>query len=383
MFSLPLVIPETVKRQYQIARVILYGIVITSTCLFVFQTLFPTLVFSFNFRTPNSSKNNLIDPRTEQNSLNTNGKMNTNEVLFSTASTLGTFSQAQIELILEKKSAPLETMDVSLRRSYRSFFLPVGTVLTVSPLASLYKIDDIYYELRENILFPFVSENAYHSRYQDTDARTEESGTLSQYTFSDTFIGYRIGSTVSFADGVFLIVSETEMRPFGSAEIFLALGYRFEDVIPASEEEIGIYKRGRIITLGIEHPDGTLFLDQDTKISYLIENGTKRPIENTEYLTFLTERQTPIIASSKMSAQTTTCTLKPGILGQSLSCQTPITMLPSGFGNDFEITLKNESEPIDINTLQVSLKTEASKQNMLSIISKIKQRLLVRFGFGE
>lgn len=383
MFYPSLIVPDELRRPYQIARIILYIIVFVSTSFFIFQTLFPTLAFSFNFRTPSSSKNNLLDPHSAQNILNMNGRMNTDEMLISTASVTGRFAQAQIDLVLEKKSAPLQTIEVSLRRSYRSFLFPVGTPLTIFPSESLYKIDNVYYVVRDNTLSPFVSESAYLSRHRDSDAVSRDTDFLSRYTLSEDWIGYRIGSTVSFADGVFLIVSETEMRPFGSAEIFLALGYRFEDVIPATEEEIGIYKRGRIITLGIEHPDGTLFLDQDTDVSYLIENGFKRPLQNTEYSTFIRSKQAPIIASSRVSEQTVSCILEPGIFGQSFSCRTPITILQPGFGNDFEITLKKNDADIDINTLQVSLETEASKENVLLILSKVKQRILTRFGFGE
>ena len=34
----------------------------------------------------------------------------------------------------------------------------------------------------------------------------------------------------------------------------LALGYRFEDVLPVNEEDLGIYKRGRILLMGAPHP---------------------------------------------------------------------------------------------------------------------------------
>ncbi len=383
MFQPSLIIPPHLKRTYLIARVFLYGFFITGASLFLVQTFFPTLAFSFNFRTPNSSKNSLLDPHSDKNIPATNGKIAQNDALITTASAAGEFSLANISFSLEKKSVLPNTLEATLSRSYRSFFLPTGVPLTNFPEESLYKVDDTYYALRDSILYPFVSDNAYLSRFPDALAKIENSDFLTTYPISEDWIGYRIGSLVSFADGVFLIVSETEMRPFGSPEVLLALGYRFEDVRPASEEEIGIYKRGRIILPGTEHPDGTLLLDTDTDTYYLIENGSKHPLESGDYRDFIISKQIPIVVSSKASEEKVRCTLEPGLLGQSFSCQTPVISLHSGFGNDFQITLEKGDTDIDINTLQVSFESSKSRQNMLLILSKIKQRLLSRFGINQ
>lgn len=383
MFQPPFIIPHHLKRSYQRARVLLYVLAIASTGLFIVQTLFPTLAFSFNFRTPNSSKNSLLDPHSAENIPATNGKLQGNGTIITTASVMGGFSLADISLSLERKSATPNALTVSLRRSYRSFLLPTGDPVVGFPEETLYKIDDVYYAFRDGTLYPFVSENAYLSRYRDTAALPQDENFLANHPASENWIGYRIGSMVSFADGVFLIVSETEMRPIGSAEVLLALGYRFENVIPASEEEIGIYKRGRIILLGEQHPDGTLLLDQDTDTFYLIGNNSKHPIVDTDYRDFIISKQTPIIVSSQASEEKAQCLLEPGLFGQSFSCQAPIALLRSGFGNDFEVTIEKSDTDIDINTLQVSFETEKNKENMLLILSKVKQRLLSRFGASQ
>ncbi|MFZ2187667.1 MAG: hypothetical protein WAV46_03545 [Candidatus Moraniibacteriota bacterium] len=383
MFQSPILIPHHFQRYYQIARAFLYAIVIASTIVFALRILFPTLFFSFNFRTPDSSSNTLLDPHATDNTPRTNGKIGKDGMLIATASVTGEFSQALISLTLEKKSTRPNTLNVSLRRSYRSFLLPTGRPITGFPAESLYKVDTVYYALRDGSLYPFVSDNAYLSRYPDSFAIPESKDFLADYPISENWIGYRVGSMVSFADGVFLIMSNTEMRPIGSADILLALGYRFEDVRPASEEEIGIYKRGRIFLLGAQHPDGTLLFDRDTNTYYLVENNSKRPLIDDNYREFISKRQAPIIVSSVASEERVSCILKPGFFGQTFSCQTPIVSLPSGVGNDFEITLGNNDTDIDINALQVSFETEKSKHNMLLILSQIKQRLLSRFGISQ
>jgi hypothetical protein len=376
-------IPENWQYRYKILHAIMYAVIVLIVGIFLTHALFPTLVFSFNFKTPNSSKNNILDPRSPENTPRTNGKLETGGSLLGNVGVAGDFSQANIEVTLEKKSAVPNNLKMSLRRSYRSFMLPTGTPITDFPEAELYKIDGVYYALKDSVFYPFVSDGAYLTRYPGDFAKDEPREFLARYPVSENWIGFRVGSLVSFADGVFLIISETEMRPVGSAEIFLALGYHFENVIQTSEEEIGIYKRGKIFNLGEQHPDGTLLLDQDTQKYYLVEQNMKRPLTDSRYLNFLLKQQIPINVSAKSNKTNVNCNLEPSLFGQSFSCVANLTELKQSLGNDFEIRLDQSDTDIDINTLQVSLTTDRSQQNMLTLLSQIKTRLIARFGFGN
>lgn len=376
-------IHENWQFRYRILRVLMYAVIVLIVSIFTLRVLFPVLVFSFNFKTPNSSKNNILNPRSPENTPRTNGKLETGGTLIANIGTFGNLSQANVKIALEKKSAVPDNLKMSLRRSYRSFMLPAGAPLTNFPEAELYKIDDIYYEFKDNVFYPFVSDSAYLTRYPSDFAKNESREFLARYPVSENWIGFRVGSLVSFADGVFLIVSETEMRPVGSADIFLALGYYFENVLPASEEEIGIYKRGKIFNLGEQHPDGTLLLDQDSGNYYLVEQNTKRPLADSRYLNFLLKQQIPVSVSAKSNNTSINCKLKPSLFGQSFSCAVNLTELKQSLGNDFEIRLDQSDADIDINTLQVSLTTDRNKQNMLTLLSQIKARLLARFGLNN
>jgi len=376
-------IPNQWQYCYKILRVLLYAATALTVGVFAVHTFFPTIAFSFNFKTPNSSKNNILDPRSMENASRKNGRLETDGVFIANIGIVGNFSQAKTKIILEKKSAIPNNLKMSLRRSYRSSMLPIGAPIGSFPEKSpaLYKINNTYYELRENsTLHPFVSDNAYLTRYPDDFATRESKEFLSRFTVSENWIGFRTGSLVSFADGAFLIISETEMRPVGSADIFLALGYNFENVLPASEEEIGIYKRGKIFNLGEQHPNGTLLLDQDAQNYYLVEHNTKRPITNTRYLDFLLKQQTPISVSARSNKTRVNCALTPSLFGQSFYCEMELTALEQNLGNDFEIHIDQSDVDIDINTLQVSFATNRNKQNILTLFSQIKQRLLTRFG---
>ncbi len=376
-------IPEHWQFRYKILRLLLYTVVILAVGIFALRVIFPTLTFAFNFKTPNSSKNNILDPRSEENTPRVNGKLETGGALIADVGVMGNFSQVNAQVTLEKKSAVPNTLEISLRRSYRSFMLPLGEKVTNFPKAELYKISETYYALRDGTLYPFVSSNAYLTRYPDDFAKAESPEFLTRYPVSENWLGFRVGSVVSFADGVFLVTSETEIRPVGSADIFLALGYHFENVQPVSEEEIGIYKRGKIFTLGETHPNGTLLLDQDTGNYYLVEDNTKRQITDARYLDFILKQQVPISVSVASNDARVHCALAASLFGQFFSCAAELTALKQSLGSDFEIRIDQNDTDIDINTLAVSFTTEKNARNMLTLLSQIKQRLLARFGFAS
>lgn len=378
-FPAPIAIPEARQRHYQRARFFMYVIIIVITIDFVVRVLFPTLTMRFDFRSPASSNNTIVHPRSPENEPRTNGKIESGGTLIANTAVMGDFSRVSVTAALEKKSAVPETLDFTLRRSYQSFFYPTGDPIRDFPDERLLHIGDTYYALRNQVLYPFVSEQAYLSRFPQEQAFTTDSSTLAQFSVSEEWLGFRVGSLLSNATGVFIVVSETEARPIGSAEIFLALGYNFDDVIPVNEEELGVYKRGRIFLLGATHPDGTVLIDQDNRNYYLIDQGTKRPLPAGAYRDFLLTKIHPITVSTRASETSVSCTLLPNIFSTKLSCVAAIETLALGLGNDFEFRLTNPQTAIDLNTLALSFETAQNKQNFMTLLSQIKQRLLSRF----
>ncbi len=393
MFSSFTPIPIHLQKRYFLLRTLLYVLLLLVASLFTLRVLFPIINQSFDFRTPSSSRNTITDPRTPDNTTRQNGKIETHGTFIADTAVTGDFSIAKTTITLEKKSAIPNHLTFSLRRSYRSFLFPIGTTVNDFPaidqylpqetsLEQLYVVDGTYYVSRKGTLYPFVSEQAYRSRYPQERTLTTDHSLFDFHPVSDIWLGFRIGSLLSNANGVFVVTSETEVRPIGSAEIFLALGYNFSDVISVSEEELGIYKRGRIILLGTPHTDGTIFFDQDTATDYIILGGIKHPLQGV-YRDFLLQKNHPIVASSVASEVHASCALLPSFFGRSFSCATNIEPLKKGFGNDFELTLSDPDVSIDISALTVSFETAKNKQNMLTLLSQIKQRFLSRFGYGS
>lgn len=379
-------IPPKERRFYLVSRVILYILCLAIALFFALRIIFPTLPFAFNFRTPQSTKNTFLDPRqlSDQTPL-LNGRIAADQTLIGNFDSPGTFSRIRISFDLSQKSGEASRLKASIARSYRSFFLPIDD----TPVASfehplLYRDQEgIYYAQDGGSLKRFVSTRAYLSRYPEAFAVPLTASLAETLPLSDEWIGFRVGSLISFADGVFLVTSEHEIRPFGDPEIFLSMGYRFEDVIPAHEEEVGIYERGRILLYGAAQSDGTLFRDTDSGVYLLVHGQRLRPITSPEYRDFLITQTHPIEASFDARAINLSC-IPVAVWWRTdhYTCDIPESTLSSGSGSAFQLALRSEA-PIDIDLLTVSLITDRTPENFRLFGSQIKTRLLSRFGIGE
>ncbi len=379
-------IAATEKKIYFVGRIILYALCIFLAFSFVSRTIFPKIPFSFNFNTPQSTKNSFLDPRNalDQSPI-LNGKILANQTLLGNLESPGTFSRIHVSFTLSKKSANNTHFKASLSRSYRSFFFPISE----TPLASfehpqLYRdSEDVYYAESDGVLKRFVSTEAYLSRYPQSFAVPLPESLAQSLPLSDEWIGFRVGSLLSFAEGVFLVTGEHEIRPFGNPDIFLSMGYHFDDVIGAHEEEIGIYKRGRILLYGAPQSDGTLFQDKDSG-AYLIVNDQKlQPITSPEYRKFILEHTTPIVASFTSRNITLSCVpASTWYRAKTFACDIPKSSLSTEFGNNFQLSLKNISSdiPVDLDTITVSLVIDHTKNNFSLFVNQIFARLLNRFG---
>lgn len=379
-------ISKAEKKSYLIGRIFLYAVFIFLSFSFAFRVIFPTIPFSFNFNTPQSTRNTFLNPRNEAGQTPiTNGNLDRNQTLIGNFESPGTFSRIRVSFALTKKSPENVRFKAYLSRSYRSFFFPIDE----TPLASfehppLYRdAQDIYYAEIDGALKRFVSTEAYLSRYPESFAVPLTSKTAQTIPLSDEWIGFRVGSLLSFADGVFLVTSEREIRPFGNPDIFLSMGYRFDNVIPAHEEEVGIYERGRILLYGAPQSDGTVFQDKDSGAYLLVRDQKLRPITSPEYRKFILEHTAPIIASLSLRNTALSCTpVSSWYHKKTFTCDMPESALPPGFGNTFQLSLRNNTQDTDadLDALTVSLVTDRTSDNFSLFMNQVLSRLLNRFG---
>src|SRR3989344_1503353 len=121
-----LVISPALRSFYGRARVFMYLCVLVTAGGFLLSVLFPTFIFTFDFRNPGAARNNLLDPRLTGGQPLLSGKLEKNGELFANMSALGNFSRAKLTAVLEKDSPLPRGVQAEARRSYRAFLYPLG-----------------------------------------------------------------------------------------------------------------------------------------------------------------------------------------------------------------------------------------------------------------
>lgn len=324
-------IPNPWDRRYKVARAVLFSAFIIMGAYMLFLILFPSQSLSFDFKNPEASKNTLLDPHAPDGASLDKGNISAETPIIIDASIArGDYSLLQNVFTPDKKS-PLPNGSMTTQKSYRAFFLPTGTPIT------------------DNARF----EEKFHS-----------------------------GSLLSFADGVFLIDGNL-VRPIGDATIFESLGYTWTDVVPASEEDMGVYEKGKIVTLGNMHPDNTVFYDSDTRNYFLIRSGEKHPIADEAIAQSYLNGTHPILVSERALSIKESCSLSlSGLLIKQYACSMPIEALKNLPGDTYRLTARFD-DTVSFQSAEVIFADTVNKDNMRKSLSQIKQRILSHYGYGQ
>lgn len=382
MALLPL--PPKLAKRYPFFRLALYIAVFAVVLFLAERSLFPVISYSFDFRNPDAHKNDLLDPRNQKGKLLENGRLAKGDTLFMNVGTSGVYDKVFFSLLPETEADAQEKAEIKIRHGYRAAWLPEGQAVTDFPAEELYVSTEdsltTYYALREGTLYRFVSEDAFLSRFPKEKAKPIERNALAALPLSEKILGFRHGTLVAFADGIFLITDDEFMRPIGSARIFLSLGYRFEDVKQVNAEELGIYKRGKIFLSGDIHPSGTVFQNTDTGTYFLLDGGERHDLPPSAYRDLLLSQTAPILYSSIDSKKTASCIAEKKFPGRSLECTINLESLMNVTGNDYELAISNTENETDIRTATLAFATEKSRGNLLFILSQQKDLFLSRLG---
>ncbi|HPN54806.1 MAG TPA: hypothetical protein PLB52_02630, partial [Candidatus Moranbacteria bacterium] len=312
------------QKRYNMARIFLYALFLLAIILVADRILFPSVSLVFSFENANSLKNTINPPHIAsvpenpaKNPISKNDKF----VFYSTA--FGNFSDISLTFTTKDNSADIKDSSVYLRKSYQAFLYPIGepvgfkdgTLLATEdgkyylisdgllrkfssieillslgyprdsflqvqqsdlqynkagadivdkdtyPNDTLFAIEDTYYKLRDEKLFPFISARAFLSQFDANQAITKDIGFLSHYTISEKLLGFADGTLASYDISVY-ILSNGKSYPINSANTFVRMGFDWQDVIPIDSEELSLYEKQKIFTLNQAHPDGTIFFDE-------------------------------------------------------------------------------------------------------------------------
>jgi hypothetical protein len=369
---------ELWEKRYKNARFLVYLVFVLSMAYAAYLLLFPSANFVFSFKNPDSLKNTVADPRKENGELIRNGQVEGDKKMIFDTNLVGDFSEAEVSFTLNGKSSNIEEGDVEVRKSFRSFFYPEGDAITKIDTPQLFKISDDYYQLKDNTLYKFVSEKAYLSNYDSGQAVSKDENFLKNYPLSEEFLGFRDGTLLSSDISVF-VVSGNKIWPINNPVTFASNGWNWNDVIPASGEEIGIYQKEKLFTIKTPQPDGTLFLDKNTGKYYLISDGKKHELVEKDAIDFYSKIH-PLSAEKKNLDIKTQCALSSSFgLSKKYACTIPIDEMKDLSGDDFEFQ-SSFGNDIDVQDISVTFKKKMNMTNLKSSLSTLKSRLLLNYG---
>lgn len=380
--TVPHFLPKELTRQYRILQVVLYLGFFGGALWALSATLFPYDIKDFYFGSQTSKTNTLFLPHTQNFTPVTDGKIAQGDSLTLFANNWNQLERATVTVVPSKKSTSLIGSTVHISRSPAVSFFPQETTARSFPETHVFydAPNDTYYEERSGTLFPYVSSAALASLRPLTDAKPLSAEQKKQFTLSDELLGFRVGTLLSYADGVFIVGENNTLHPFGSPEVLTRLGYSFGHVIPVSAEEVGIYRRGKILLPGDIHQSGTLLRDTVTSNTFLFTGTGLAPLSQ-EYERFL-EAQSDVVPFSSVDQKVSNgCTLEQKTLSRAVSCSVSLLSL-GATSDDYALQIIPTNENTDIAEVHIGLQASRQKNNALFILNTFKKDLYGRLGLA-
>ena len=426
---------ELDKKNYALYRklqFLLYLVAMLWAFYLALVIIFPKLPFTFSFLNPNSSKNTVFNPRLLNNDFPDKGKFK-EDILFN-ANFFGSYSTAKVNLTLSKKYSLPDSLNISVRKSYQAFLYADGgsigfkdgsllknngnfyivsegklrkftnsNVLSsldywqenfkeVSaddlkynslgeeirknneyPDSALFRIDDNYYILENQSLKKFVSDEAFLSGYNDSQAVKKDIGFLNNYPLSEDLAGFANGTIIAYDISAY-IVSGTEILPINNTLTFENKGFNWEDVIRVGSDEIANYKKGKLFTIDSPHPDGVVFKTTEDSKYYIIKDGKKYSLP-TENIAKSWLKKDPIMVSEKSLETKNSCQLKQSPFNsKSYSCKIPLDIFDNLIGTSYEFELE-PNEEIKLDSIDINFKKNINFKNLKDFFSGLFNRV--------
>lgn len=307
------------QKRYMIARYVLYLVFILGALFLADRILFPSQTFTLDAASRGATSSTTLY----------NSAAGQDYSLLSAYSSEN-FSNATIQIFSDKDETSLAGQTIFARKTYQAFTYPVSPQ-PASPPAT------------------------------DTNSSDFANGTL-----------------LSFDNAVFVVV-DGKVRPFNNPITFLSFGYNWSDVIPVSEDKIGLYQRAKLFTIDLPHPDGTVFLTRDSGKYFLIQAGQRLEITDPEILKSYA-KNAPIPVDEKSLDFDLSCVLKKDIWPlDSYSCTVPVAKLGQFLGNDYQFKIGGMEK--NLSRASVTFSRALNWSNARDVLSVIKQKFLNNYGY--
>lgn len=425
---------ENNLKLYQGLRAALYFIALIAATYLAFIVLFPSRFFEFSFNNPDAKSNTISNPRDELRASLDHGTMLADKNSYFDTALSGIFSKAVVSFSLDKKSGPLDSGSITVKKSYEAFLYPEGKTIgfhdgallkhrgsyyMVSsgelrkfatpviipslgfpldaftevaaeelkynligqpitnnndyPDFSLFKIDDDYYVLQNRKLKKFISPAAYLSQYEPVQAIGKNENFLTAYENSEEPAGFADGSFISYGDSIY-IVSGGNILPIDSPITFLSKGYNWNDVIPASADEISMYEKAKLFTIASQHPDRTIFKTSEDGKYYMIRDKEKHLLPS-EKIAKSWLNNFPVSASENSLDITNDCKFKKGFwTRRSYLCEIQIDNMQQLIGSDYEFVVEPSAD-MKIDMINIEFKKDISWKNFRFTFSEMLNRI--------
>ncbi len=438
-FTREITLNEKEQRIYKAIRTTAYVGALLIISYALFRVLFPTQYFYFSFLNPSLGKNTL-NPHRENGESVTHGIIASDQKMYFNAALNGIYSKAIIRfkandeeanplsgLIQARKSfqaflypeeSPLGFKDGTLIKNQENYYIisrgalrkfsgyslsslgfpfqsfqevssqdleynPGGTdILTEDgyPDAAIFKIEDAYYMLWNNILRRFVSKAAFESQYDSGQAIEKSEDFIKNYELSEDLIGFSDGSLISYGDSAF-VVSQDNMFPINNPVTFEAMGYVWEDIIPVNGDEFSLYKKEKLLNISSAHPYGTIFYAPDGPEGsawYITRHNRKRKFASSAIANSWLKKS-PIVSSIKSLDVINQCKIeaRDNFTGW-YACEVHIQSMQSLTGKDYEFEVKfNNKAKMD--SVDIEFKKEINWSNMKSSLKTLFNRIIINY----
>lgn len=431
-----IILDEKQGRIYFWSRIGLYLVALAVFFYLAFAFAFPTRTFSFSFLNPNSSKNTITDLHDFRGDFINLGNFKTGEDNYFYVSYVAPFTRAAAEFSLNKRLSLSDLGEISIRKGYKAFFYPEGAAVgfkdgsllknkekyfivsegqirefenlklveafgfdpqnfwSVSeeelaanilgskintadnyPNGTLFQIQDNFYLKKDAQLQKFSSQAAYLSHYPPSWAIAKDDNFLKSNITGEEIIGFADGSLIAYGDAV-SIVSGQNIFPIDNFTTFEALGFSWDDLIPAGGDEVALYKKQKLINLSSPHPAGTIFYATDTDEYYLIQDNQKKLIPFKVVANSWLKKSPILIEDRNLKTQGQCVVNKKSWLWKKYLCASDISALQDLKGKDYEFKFLS-GQNFRTNNLRVSLRKDYSlanlNKNLREIFASIKK----------
>lgn len=431
-----IILNNSQKKTYFWLRILLYILALVAVFYLAFRLAFPIRTFSFSFLNPNSSKNTITDLKDFRGDFINLGNFKSGEDNYFYVSMLGPFTQAAAEFSLNKRLDFSNLGTISIRKGYKAFFYPEGQLLgfkegsllknkekyfivsegkarefeslklvaalgfdpqnfgevssselLVNPLGAkitvadsypdgtLFQIQDNFYLKKDSQLQKFSSQAAYLSHYPLSWTIAKDDNFLKSNIVGEAIIGFADGSLIAYGDAV-SIVSGKNIFPIDNFTTFEALGYSWDDLIPAGGDEVSLYEKQKLINLSSPHPSGTIFYATDADKYYLIQDGQKRLLPSKAVADSWLKKSPILIEEQNLKTQGQCVVNQKSWLWKKYLCASDISALQDLKGKDYEFKFLS-GQNFRTNNLTVKLRKNYTwdnlNKNLREIFSSIKK----------